>query len=183
MTRYRDQTPEERKAYFRAANERSRRKKGVPARDTSRQRPSVSAIKTGNYMAKVREPDGSTTYLLTWPTQEEALQACRLYIETGTKPAPRKRGAKLGEPQKNPRQAAGAFPPEILTDHQAAPLPTAERLARIAAKRATMPATVPLATSAPIQASGEAPRANSADKPRVTWRELAARYPRHSAER
>lgn len=111
------------------------------------------------WTSQVRELDNKRTYLGRHQTREDALAACARYITDGTRPAPLKRGIKLGQKRRSQAEiaAAGAYvPPKLLTDHQAAPLSTAERIARNAAKAGRKPALPP--------------------KPRATWREIAARF-------
>lgn len=117
------------------------------------------------FVAQVRELDNRRTYLRRWPTREAALAACAEYIATGTRPPKQATGPKRG--QRCPRRLEWS-------STLAKPLPTAERLARIAAKRERQaPATVPLAPFATSETPERAPRANSApEKPRTTWKEI-----------
>lgn len=95
------------------------------------------------WTSQVRELDNKRTYLGRHKTKEDALAACARYIATGERPAPLKRGIKLGQKRR-------IDPPQLLPRNTpACPLPTAELLARIAAKHPlSRPAVPPLSDSA-----------------------------------
>lgn len=136
------------------------------------------------FVAQVRELDDRRTYLQRWPTREAALAACAEYIATGRRPPKQPRGPKRGQKQRT----GWANPPALMPlDTPAKPLPTAELIARIAAKHPASRPPLPPQSPPTVQHSGtqvpEVPRANSATtedssvvRPRATWREIASRF-------
>lgn len=110
------------------------------------------------FVAQVRELDNSRTYLQRWPTREAALAACAEYISTGHRPPKQQTGPKRG--QRCPRKT---WPVQVdYSADLAKPLPTAERLARIAVKAPTVRSGVRLAQ---VQAMADAePRIAAARK-------------------
>jgi len=183
MNRYADHTPEERRAYMLAANKAYRARKGTPVR-TPRTVPTATATRMKQargevWSARVLEVDHTRTYVGIYDTKEEALQVCADYIATGVKPPPATRGMKRGQ-QKRPGSMTRWGTPVLLTDQQAKPLSTAERLARTGGSvqrygTATARATVPTGQDSPKAATGLKTRQLTVElSPAERWKRVYA---------
>lgn len=144
LPRWSEQTPEERKKWKADQNRKHRESKGLGTRPVKTLRASILERKDASgaiaYVARVRELDDSKAYLGTYNTREDAQAACDRYIATGERPAPMQRGPKKGS-RKRPGSMTRWGTPVLLTDKQAKPLSTAERLARTGGKLPSSPAT------------------------------------------
>lgn len=103
------------------------------------QRPSVTRSRNAAgesvYIAQVREVGGRRTYIGRYGDNENALRACRAYIEDGYLPPDAKRGMPKGGRQTKPRKGAKQAPAVSLRPEKPIPVRNpvyADRLAIIA---------------------------------------------------
>lgn len=131
--------------------------------------------KTGRvrYISQVRELDNARTYLGSHPTHAAALAACAEYIATGRRPPPKARGMKPGQKKRAGSLTRWGTPVLLDPNTPSAPLPTAERLARIGAKSARQ---APVRAVAPVAAPVDPGAAERKEARLATIKRLAGYY-------